>query len=347
MDASRFDLLARQWATRRTAVSGLVASLAGLTAVDAEGKRKKKKKKKKCKGGTIKCGKTCVDASTDTRHCGGCGNQCGNGQDCVGGACTSPGPGPGSCPAGRTQCSGQCVDTQSAGDHCGGCGRACGQGQRCEGGQCVSTPCPTGQILCSGQCVPSVGAHPCCSQADCGGPTGDANQISCDVAQHQCRCLTSGYGICTRTSDKRGICGACCEGGAGGLNCPGELGCYGQNFCTCPAGRSKCPGGDNRCYPNPPTPGGELDPTVCINAGGTACVDCTQGGTRPYVCCLGRQCADASGLPPGYGFSFGYLCGGCTPCPSDKACCNDGPGTAPRCKDTSATGGYCPPPGEG
>ena len=116
MDGSRFDHLARRWATRRTAIGGLVAGLAGLAGLDAEAKRKrkrnetatmpgrvsgthavlsekKKKKKKKCKGGTIKCGKKlCVNASTDARNCGACGNACGSGQACVGGACQQPPP---------------------------------------------------------------------------------------------------------------------------------------------------------------------------------------------------------------------------------------------------------------
>ena len=79
MDGYRFDHLTRTWATRRTAIGGLLAGLAGLAGLDAEAKKqrkhaerhagsgksrhhdalraeKKKKEKKKCKGGALKCG---------------------------------------------------------------------------------------------------------------------------------------------------------------------------------------------------------------------------------------------------------------------------------------------------
>jgi hypothetical protein len=405
MDGSRFDHLARRWATRRTAIGGLIAALSGLTGLDAEAKKKrkrkrneyrdearkrqqhddvlaegKKKKKKKCKGGTVKCGKKlCVNASTDAQHCGGCGNRCGNGQACVGGACVSTGPV--TCPAGQVRCGGGCVDltsdeahcggcgqacqgdltcldgtcgcadasdtkcgnlcvdTQSDNGHCGQCGQACGTGKRCQGGQCETATCGQNELLCGGTCVPSIGAHPCCSQIDCGVP-GSSNHIYCDVSQHQCRCNNSNYGICQRTDDGRGICRECCPGGIEDLNCLGDLGCYGHTSCSCPAGESQCPGGSNRCYQDPPNPDGTRDdPTMCFD--GANCTDCTRGGTRPYVCCWGNSCVDTSGLGPNVGHSLGQMCGGCEKCPPNKACCNDGPGTPPKCK-TPANGGFCP-----
>ena len=104
MDPSRFDGLARGIArltSRRTTLAGLLAGLAvpllgeadagartqrgkhqqqhrhdadkspghAGRQVDAE---KKKKKKKKCKGGTVKCGKICVNSATDRANCGAC-----------------------------------------------------------------------------------------------------------------------------------------------------------------------------------------------------------------------------------------------------------------------------------
>jgi hypothetical protein len=210
----------------------------------------------------------------------------------------------------------------------------------------VTPVCGQNQLRCGGTCVASVGDHPCCSQADCGGPVDSSNHIFCDASQHQCRCVTAGYGICLRTADRRGICGACCAGGAGSENCEGELGCNGQNFCTCPAGRSQCPG-STRCYQNPANPDGTLnDPTVCGWPGTTRCQDCTDGGAKPYVCCWTGICVDASGLKPGFGGTLGAFCGGCEKCPANKLCCNDGEGTAPRCKE-QANGGFCPPAGVG
>ena len=41
----------------------------------------------KCKPGFKKCGKKCVDTDTSVKHCGACGNACGDGETCVDGAC--------------------------------------------------------------------------------------------------------------------------------------------------------------------------------------------------------------------------------------------------------------------
>lgn len=406
MDGSRFDHLARRWATRRTALGGLVAGgFSGFIGLDAEAKRKqkrkndhpgagkekhgaviaakKKKKKKKCKGGTIKCGKVCVTASTDAQNCGGCGIRCGSSQACVSGSCASTGPL--TCPTGQircdgqcvdpasneahcggcgqpctgnltclsgtcgcadggdTQCSTSCVDLQSDEDHCGGCGAACGTGQRCEGGQCVTATCSANEILCNGSCVTSIGAHPCCSQADCGGAVNETNHIRCDMTQHQCRCDNTNLGICQRTPDKRGICRACCPGGIEDLNCQGELGCFGYDTCSCPPGESQCPGGSYRCYQDQLNPDNTRDdPTVCVDASGH-CVDCTLGGTRPYVCCWGRSCLDVAGAPPGFNGTRGEFCGGCERCAEDKVCCKNGEGREPVCKSPVSGYGACPP----
>ncbi len=394
MDDRQFDRLTQRLASgldRRTLAAALGAALAGVglaaggDAADAKGKGKRHRgkpgghggkqsnhgghdrrsghhdhasggqvvspSKKKCKNGTTKCGKKCRDLSADPANCGACGHACASGEGCVSSACT------GGCGAGQTRCGGSCVNTQTDGANCGGCGHACGSGQSCQGGQCQTAGCGAGQMLCGGACVASVGDNPCCTQDDCGGPSGSyySNYITCDTTIHQCRCIDDGvsskatWGICQRTQDGRGICGECCLGSAGAqgaLNCKGEMGCNGFNFCSCPAGSAKCPGGDYRCYPDP-APVDPQDPTnrkeVCFT--GNSCDDCTRGGTKPYMCCWSRTCVDASGSLPGWGGSTGTFCGGCGKCEGSKICCNDGPGTEPKCKD-QRSGGFCPPAGE-
>ncbi|HEY6459949.1 MAG TPA: hypothetical protein VIY73_07345 [Polyangiaceae bacterium] len=41
-----------------------------------------------CRTGLTSCGPHCVDLTTDTNDCGGCGTQCAAGESCVDGACT-------------------------------------------------------------------------------------------------------------------------------------------------------------------------------------------------------------------------------------------------------------------
>jgi len=308
VDATRFDGLARRLGTRRTALGGLLGVVAALAGLDTDAKNKKKKnhtgaradarkthhrgradakkkhdavtadrkkkKKKKCKGGTITCGKTCVNAATDAMNCGGCGARCGNGVACVGGRCAS------SCPATQIRCVDLCVDAQSNEQHCGGCGRACtgdltclngqcgcadggettcgdqcanlqtddahcGQcgiacnaAQRCQGGQCVARGCRQGELDC-GNGVCAGGANPCCSYLDCGGFNGE---LVCNTTTHQCVCQSAGEGICRRFDNGAGLCDVCCGDGSG--ICGGDYVCrtdfVSHPSCDCPRESDKC-----------------------------------------------------------------------------------------------------------
>jgi hypothetical protein len=380
MEDEHFDALARAWGTptgrrvvmktwlgRALAALGLTLELGTETAAE-QGKHKHSKQqrresrtrgvmdektsqragRRRSESGSVHASdvRTAACLPPDAKKClqasDCCSGRCKKKKKCLGclkgfeycpaqEKCVTVGPCVTSCATDTSDCDGDGIcetNTANSNQHCGSCGNACGSGKSCQGGQCLSS-----------------GGHPCSSQADCGGPPDSSNHIYCDESQHQCRCVTTGYGICLRTSDGRGICGECCDGGAGSLNCQGELGCNGHNFCTCPAGKSECPGGTNRCYQAQPNADGTVDdPTVCINAGGTSCVDCTEGGTKPYVCCWSRTCVDASGRGPNQGGTFGAFCGGCTKCQSNKICCNDGHGGAPSRKDP-ASGGFCPLPG--
>jgi hypothetical protein len=74
------------------------------------------------------CEQDCVNPSTDTNHCGSCGNACVAGQSCVTGNCV--------CMGDTTLCGGQCVDTDVNVLHCGRCNSPCHDGV-CKEGVCL------------------------------------------------------------------------------------------------------------------------------------------------------------------------------------------------------------------
>lgn len=85
MDGQQFDRLTLHLgqALSRRRFGALLAALglgAGFGAdTQAKPKKKKKKKPKKCKNGAVKCGKACIDTTSNAAHCGGCGQGCGAG----------------------------------------------------------------------------------------------------------------------------------------------------------------------------------------------------------------------------------------------------------------------------
>lgn len=120
MDGNQFDTVLRSIAaSRRTALGGVAATLAGIAGWSDIQARKKKKK---CKSPKVKCGKKCLPAGfcCDNSDCGICrtcngntcvlapaGSACGVGGSCNGTACIQEGSF--GCNAARDFCSGEVV----------------------------------------------------------------------------------------------------------------------------------------------------------------------------------------------------------------------------------------------
>jgi hypothetical protein len=76
------------------------------------------------------CGTSCVDPTTDPRHCGGCGAACTVAEECVASVCEPI------CAPPTTYCDGLCVLLDVDPDNCGVCGRRCPTGL-CSAGMCI------------------------------------------------------------------------------------------------------------------------------------------------------------------------------------------------------------------
>lgn len=91
-----------------------------------------------CGLGKTKCGKACVDTSTDPDHCGGCFEPCDGGDACINGTCS------GACPPNLVDCGDFCADIFNDPQNCGGCFSPCGDEQFCSQGMCSGETCPGG-----------------------------------------------------------------------------------------------------------------------------------------------------------------------------------------------------------
>ncbi len=97
-----------------------------------------------CSGDEIFCDGGCVDPLSNSEHCNGCGNKCGDDKYCDDGVCEL------SCDNGLIACDQKCVDTEEDPEHCGGCGELCttdvdGAVAQCQGGQC--------DVTCGGESI--------------------------------------------------------------------------------------------------------------------------------------------------------------------------------------------------
>jgi hypothetical protein len=140
------------------------------TQVQAGGKKKKKKKKKKhCKGGKIRCGKTCLDSTNDPANCGGCGSRCYGGLICQDRRCVMPGQG--QCEFSYTECPDGCKDLKVDIDNCGACGTSCripNAAVTCESGDCRTLGCIEGYDTCNAQAESICETHVWSDPDNCG-----------------------------------------------------------------------------------------------------------------------------------------------------------------------------------
>ncbi|HET7092467.1 MAG TPA: hypothetical protein VFI22_03290, partial [Thermomicrobiales bacterium] len=217
MDGDVFDRLTAAILGRgnRRAALRLLLGAAGGAAVPAWSgiDARKKKKKKPCPPGTTRCGKHCVDTTSDRKHCNGCGNKCGGSGDVE-------------C------CFGQCVDVGQDATNCGACNNICDQGQECVQRQCVDA-CKPNEVRCLLTCRDLQTDPTNCGQCDheCGHGFYRCEGGRCVCDGEICKnkaCCPAGY-ICIGKGE------ACCPSGmyscgdkAPGRCCPVGMTCRGS-----------------------------------------------------------------------------------------------------------------------
>lgn len=90
-----------------------------------------------------KCGNACIDPLTDPDHCGGCNNEVGAGNSCVGGMAVCGGMTP-------DACGGVCTNLNTDPMNCGECGNVIRADQFCSGGEPI---CDVFEDDCSEVCI--------------------------------------------------------------------------------------------------------------------------------------------------------------------------------------------------
>jgi hypothetical protein len=264
----------------------------------------------------------------DDRNCGTCGNACGQGEKCTGGACVPE------CPVGQTLCSGKCVNTNGDGSNCGACGNVCPDNFFCVLGVCI-LGCP--QPLT--RCIPDGGASDGGSQCvdtrfdpdNCGGCGGAG--VTPSVMPHVCAVEPNRN---THPVCDDGRCAATCASGffdcrSSGIGpsslpnqppgaqpaaAPAELMCFDFQNDPCACGG---------CMLYAPGHFAQFD---AVTGASTICIDFSlqNTGTTSGLCCNSTPTSiDQNG-------SCGSSCADVAPCPSSApSCCRTGTATGHAC----------------
>ncbi len=148
-----------------------------------------------CPSAQLRCGRLCVDAQTDPKHCGRCGVACSGGNLCRGGQCR--------CSDGQIECNSVCVDLATNNLHCGRCANSCGERKQCSGGQCL---CKQGDVVCGNDCVELLTNDKHCGRCD----NSCSNYERCEGGVCKCR-DASGLcgGVCVDIASDQKHCGGC------------------------------------------------------------------------------------------------------------------------------------------
>lgn len=286
-------------------------------------------------GATAEGGGSCVDTTSDPKHCGACGQSClapvGGDSGCSNSVCT------GKCTSGQSVCGadarggGSCIDLSTAASQCGSCGHVCaapnGGSPLCSGGACVGR-CGVGQTLCGGGangggscvdlgtssshcascdhvCTAPVGGSPACSNSSCTG--------ACPTGQTVCDGTVNGGGTCRDMATDPSNCGAC------GRVCRAPS--LGTPSCSGGACKGSCSGSQIVC-------GGGLE-------GGGACIDAARDTQNCGTC--GHLCSAPSGGSAGC--SAGLCSGTCTS--STATPCGVGPDGGGQCYELGTDLAHC------
>lgn len=332
MDAERFDTLTRAWGAGTSRRQVLRLLLAGTLLgwrprlARAAGTCTAEQAAACDAAGQSCCNDVCTPGyDADPNNCGACGNVCGDGETCAGGACAPIG-----CAGDAVYCPsvGACTDPSADPFNCGGCGIVCDSGE-CTGGICV-TPAPA--------CEPGLAF--CETFAACLDLS--SNVTNCGACDRSCpnfACYACVGGECVPLGD-----GEPCQGGGeatGGTCCGGD--CFQPENLPGACGGGGCGDGLTDCGD-----GVCVDPASDVfNCGGcgqscsnVACFECVAGtcsavangapcfvrGGAEGVCCAG-DCYFGDDEPPAFCFGCdeGFAdCGGtCTEVTADPDNCGD------------------------